>query len=82
MASLGLFACSAGRSSAPSDTAAVRHLRILQVNDTYKVEGLENGTLGGFARLRSLRRQLESDGGGPVLLLHAGDFLYPSVMSK
>ncbi|WP_158002467.1 bifunctional metallophosphatase/5'-nucleotidase [Methyloterricola oryzae] len=79
---MGLFACAAPIRQAPGENSGVRHLRILQVNDTYKVEGLENGTVGGFARLRSLRRQLESDGGGPVLLLHAGDFLYPSVMSK
>ena len=58
-----------------------RRFVILQVNDTYKIEGLEKGSLGGFARLRTLRRQLEASG-DPVLLLHAGDFLYPSVMSK
>jgi 5'-nucleotidase len=54
---------------------------ILQVNDSYKIEGLENGSIGGFARLRALRRQLEAEG-GEVLLLHGGDFLFPSVMSK
>lgn len=54
---------------------------VLQVNDSYKIEGLENGAVGGFARLRTLRRQLEA-GGGKVLLLHAGDFLFPSVMGK
>ncbi len=54
---------------------------ILQVNDSYKIEGLENGHIGGFARLRQLRKQLEAQG-EPVLLVHAGDFLFPSVMSK
>jgi len=54
---------------------------ILQVNDSYKIEGLENGTVGGFARLRTLRRQLEQSR-GPLLMLHGGDFLFPSVMSK
>jgi len=57
------------------------HFSILQVNDTYKVEGLENGSIGGFARLRTLRRQLQQ-GGKPVLMLHGGDFLFPSIMSK
>jgi 2',3'-cyclic-nucleotide 2'-phosphodiesterase (5'-nucleotidase family) len=57
------------------------HFSILQVNDTYKVEGLENGSIGGFARLRTLRRQLQ-ESGSPVLVLHSGDFLFPSVMSK
>jgi len=57
------------------------HFSLLQVNDSYKIEGLENGSLGGFARLRTLRRQLEADG-GKLLMLHGGDFLFPSVMSK
>lgn len=56
-------------------------LTILQLNDVYKVEGLEGGSLGGIARVRTLRRQIEA-GGRPVLVLHAGDLLFPSVMSK
>src|SRR5687767_14555660 len=55
--------------------------KILQINDVYKIEGLEGGQSGGLARLRTLRKHLESDG-TPVLVLHAGDALYPSVMSK
>lgn len=54
---------------------------ILQVNDVYKIEGLEGGTVGGIARLRTLRKQLEAEG-RRVLVLHAGDLLFPSVMSK
>lgn len=55
--------------------------KILQMNDVYKIEGLESGNLGGLARVRTLRKQLEADGSA-VLLLHAGDALYPSVASK
>ncbi|MBF8277438.1 MAG: bifunctional metallophosphatase/5'-nucleotidase [Candidatus Brocadiaceae bacterium] len=54
---------------------------ILQVNDVYKIEGLEGGDVGGIARLRTLRKKLEA-GGSPVLVLHAGDILFPSVMSR
>lgn len=54
---------------------------ILQINDVYKIEGLEGGNVGGLARVRTLRRQLEGEG-RPVLLLHAGDLLFPSVMGK
>lgn len=57
------------------------HFRVLQMNDVYKIEGLEGGNSGGLARVRTLRKHLESDG-TPVLLLHAGDLIYPSVMSK
>jgi 5'-nucleotidase len=54
---------------------------ILQINDVYKVEGLEGGRVGGLARVRTLRRSLEAEGRA-VLVLHAGDFLFPSVMGK
>lgn len=81
----GLLSCS--YSPSPDSTAdAVNarpeaHFSILQVNDSYKIEGLENGRVGGFARLRTLRHQLEARG-EPLLMLHGGDFLFPSVMSK
>jgi 5'-nucleotidase len=55
--------------------------KILQLNDVYKIEGLEGGQLGGLARVRTLRKQLESDG-TTVFVLHGGDLLFPSVMSK
>ena len=86
----GLFACLAcagtsTRATVPAvagaaPPAAVR-FTILQINDVYKIEGLEGGRLGGLARVRTLRKQLEAEG-RPVFLLHAGDILFPSVMSK
>ncbi|MGZ5526893.1 MAG: bifunctional metallophosphatase/5'-nucleotidase [Methylomonas sp.] len=67
--------------SFPQSATATPNFRILQVNDTYKIEGLENGHIGGLARLRTLRKQLEAQG-QPLLVLHSGDLLFPSVMSK
>lgn len=55
---------------------------ILQLNDTYKIEGIEAGGSGGLARVRALRRAIEEEEGRPVLVLHGGDLLFPSVMSK
>ena len=55
--------------------------KILQINDVYKIEGLEGGQVGGLARVRTLRKLLESDG-TPVYVMHGGDALFPSVMSK
>ena len=55
--------------------------KILQINDVYKIEGLEGGQVGGLARVRTLRKLLESDG-TPVFVMHGGDALFPSVMSK
>src|SRR5262245_10248563 len=66
---------------ATAPPARTPRFKILQINDVYKIEGLEGGQAGGLARVRTLRRYLESDG-TPVLLMHAGDALYPSVMSK
>jgi 5'-nucleotidase len=75
-----LFLTLAGCATTTPQTATTR-FKILQINDVYKIEGLEGGQAGGLARLRTLRKHLESDG-TPVLVLHAGDALFPSVMSK
>ncbi|CAM2064406.1 5'-nucleotidase C-terminal domain-containing protein [Sulfidibacter corallicola] len=61
--------------------AAPARAVILAINDVYRIEGAADGTLGGLARVRTLRRQL-NDGGDPVLVLHAGDALAPALMSK
>ncbi|WDE08060.1 bifunctional metallophosphatase/5'-nucleotidase [Thalassomonas viridans] len=58
-----------------------REFTILAVNDIYNIEGTDAGKSGGMARLRTLREQL-STGNENVLLLHAGDFLFPSSMSS
>lgn len=81
---VGAVACSATstrRAEAPPAPQAPARFTILQINDVYKIEGLEGGGVGGLARVRTLRKQLEAEG-RPVLLLHAGDLLFPSVMSK
>lgn len=53
---------------------------LLTVNDTYQIEGLPDQT-GGIARLRTLRKQIEKES-GPVVVLHAGDMLSPSLPSR
>jgi 5'-nucleotidase len=77
-----LAACaSTGDRSSTAGGPRERGFAIIQINDVYKIEGLEQGRVGGLARVRTLRKQLE-ESGRPVLILHAGDFLFPSVMSK
>lgn len=56
-------------------------LTVIGVNDLYEIEGVEGGQVGGLARLRTLRAQLEANG-KEVLLLCAGDFLFPSQLSS
>lgn len=53
---------------------------ILSINDVYRIEGVDGGDRGGMARVRALREELERSH-PDVLLLHAGDFLFPSLLS-
>lgn len=57
-----------------------RRLRILHVNDVYRIEGVADGR-GNLARVRTLRAELEADCDA-VLVTHAGDTLYPSLLSR
>ena len=74
---VALMLLAAGCATVPQPT----RFKILQINDVYKIEGLEGGQVGGLARVRTLRKLLESDG-TRVFVMHAGDMLFPSVMSK
>ncbi|MCF6300636.1 MAG: 5'-nucleotidase C-terminal domain-containing protein [Proteobacteria bacterium] len=56
-------------------------LLVLAINDVYLASGVDNGKSGGLARVKTLRSQLLADG-NDVLLLHAGDFIYPSFDSR
>lgn len=53
----------------------------LHLNDTYRVDAVEDGERGGFARVTTVIRTLRERGHN-VRLLHGGDFLYPSLESQ
>lgn len=57
-----------------------RRFEILHLNDVYRIEGVADGR-GGLARVRTLRRELEAQCDA-VLVTHAGDTLYPSMLSN
>lgn len=61
--------------------AEERRFTILGINDIYRIAGLDAGARGGPARVRALRAALEQSG-EPVLLLHAGDIIAPSFLSR
>ncbi len=63
--------------STATDTGS---FKILAVNDIYRISGLLPSERGGLARLRTLRSTLERE--HDVLFLHAGDVLFPSLMSR
>jgi 2',3'-cyclic-nucleotide 2'-phosphodiesterase (5'-nucleotidase family) len=64
-----------------SSQSASRSFMILAMNDVYHIEGTDNGERGGLARLRTLRVELEREF-PDLLLLHAGDALSPSLLSR
>lgn len=68
-------------SCTPKKSSQAQTFKILAINDVYRTEGLDKGTLGGLARVRTIRKQLEENG-DQVLFLHAGDFLQPSFSSR
>jgi 5'-nucleotidase len=58
-----------------------REVVVLAINDVYRIEGVEGSQRGGMSLVRALRRQLEMQN-PDLLLLHAGDFLFPSLLSE
>ncbi|NNC57519.1 MAG: bifunctional metallophosphatase/5'-nucleotidase [Woeseiaceae bacterium] len=73
--SLSLSACvTAAQKNTPG-------LTFVHLNDTYRVGAVEDGNAGGFSRVVTLVRELQSEG-REVRILHGGDFLYPSLESQ
>jgi 2',3'-cyclic-nucleotide 2'-phosphodiesterase (5'-nucleotidase family) len=53
-------------------------VNLLQINDVYEISPLEGGKAGGMARVATLKKRFAAQ--NPTLLIHAGDFLSPSVL--
>ncbi|MBV1876624.1 MAG: 5'-nucleotidase C-terminal domain-containing protein [Pseudomonadales bacterium] len=56
-------------------------INILAINDVYRIEGVDEGTNGGLARVRNIRQALQQQDDALIVTL-AGDFLYPSLLSR
>jgi len=66
------------RASRPST-----ELIVVQLNDIYRLDAVRAGKRGGLARVVSLIRQIKDQNPQvPVIVLHAGDFLSPSLESS
>jgi 5'-nucleotidase len=63
------------------DTTSEYVLTFIHLNDTYRVDAVEDGTRGGFGRVATIVRDLKEQG-SDVRILHGGDFLYPSLESQ
>ncbi|MCB9780649.1 MAG: bifunctional metallophosphatase/5'-nucleotidase [Alphaproteobacteria bacterium] len=75
-----LWSCAKPAPPAPPVDVAPRSFTVLSLNDVYRIEGLPESNAGGLARVRTLRARLEAE--GPVLVLHGGDMLHPSLLSR
>lgn len=53
---------------------------VVQINDVYRIDAVENEKLGGLGRVASIVRQTQKEQGN-VFIFHAGDFLSPSLES-
>jgi len=73
---LALLLVGCGLPPAPPPTNPIRFLLI---NDVYVLDTLSDGS-GGLARVATVRSRIATE--GPTLLLLAGDFLSPSLLSK
>ena len=66
-----------------SDRNPSPQLIIVQLNDIYRLDAVRAGKRGGLARVVTLLRQLKLQNPQvPVIVLHAGDFLSPSLESS
>ncbi len=76
-----LFSASgcAGVASAPAQSPD--RITFIHLNDTYRIDAVEEGRRGGFGRVATIVRQLKAEG-RDVRILHGGDFLYPSLESQ
>ena len=54
----------------------------VQVNDVYRIDAVENGAAGGLGRVVTVAERARRATGAPVRVLHAGDFIAPSLESR
>ena len=76
-----LAACSPQDKTADEPVEPSGTLTFIHLNDTYRIDAVEEGRAGGFGRVVTLIRELQRQG-NDVRILHGGDFLFPSLESQ
>jgi len=78
---LSIFFFVGCRTSAPTTQTATTNqaVTLLHINDVYEIAPLDNGRVGGMARVASLYQTLKKANPN-TYFFHAGDFLSPSVI--
>ncbi|HSU13851.1 bifunctional metallophosphatase/5'-nucleotidase [Longimicrobium sp.] len=77
---IAALALAAAASSADAQRSAPA-VTVLQLNDVYRIDAVENGRAGGIGRVVTLAAQARARG-EEVLVLHAGDAIAPSLESR
>lgn len=71
-----------GAAPAAAQGRFVPALAVVQINDVYRIDAVENGHVGGLGRVATLVERTRRAVNTPVMLFHAGDFIAPSLESK
>lgn len=72
------LSCNTYQQQSPTDDGKLS-FQILHINDVYEIAPLENGRVGGMARVAQLKKEMLEKNPNTIALL-AGDFLNPSVI--
>ena len=82
---LFLFACKTTKKTSQATTEAntgqIIEFNILQLNDVYEISPLDNGRVGGMARVATIKKELEKVNPNLITVL-AGDYLNPSLFGS
>ncbi|HEU0013047.1 MAG TPA: 5'-nucleotidase C-terminal domain-containing protein [Longimicrobium sp.] len=78
LASAVLLACAAQARAQEFRPEAV----FVQINDVYRIDAVENGQAGGLGRVATMAGRAARQTRLPVRILHAGDFIAPSLESR
>ncbi len=78
---VGLVVAACGSDEMRPEPVSSPGLTFIHLNDTYRIDAVEDGTKGGFARVATIVRELQRQG-RDVRISHAGDFLFPSLESQ
>ena len=74
-----LTACNPTRQLTTTTDDGIIEFVFLQANDVYEITPLQGGKAGGLARVATVRDELLAENNN-TLTVHAGDFLYPSLI--
>ena len=78
---IGIYSCNPARHTTAAKDDGKIDITFVQVNDVYEIAPLENGKVGGMARVATLKKEQLFKNQNTFLVL-AGDFLSPSVYNS